>query len=435
MLLGIATGILFGIVPAIKVSAPNLTDAMRDGRTATAATSHVRWRSALVVSEVAMGVMLLIGAGLLLRSLDKLSHADLGMNPKSVLTANFDLSESRYDPDQKARFITELMDRVRALPGVINAAGAMPIPLGNDDWSVSFNYVDRPVPKANEPSAVFYVVQPGFFETMQIRLLRGRTFDRRDQRNSDPVVVVSESFVRKYFANEDPLGKRIEVGAGEGVARKRWKTREIIGVVGDIRTHDLSESPPPAYYMPLPQLMWGAPTLVVRTAGDPKALAGALRKTLAEMDPEAPLYEPKTVEELLALDLGRARFQAMILAIFAAVALLLTAVGLYGVMAYSVAQRTHEIGVRMALGASRSDVLHMMLQRGVVLTLSGIGVGGAGALALAKLIESLLYQIPPRDPATYFVVVVTLGVVALFASFVPAMRATKVDPMVALRYE
>jgi putative ABC transport system permease protein len=328
------------------------------------------------------------------------------------------------------------MDRVRTLPGVVNAAAALPMPLDREDgWSVSFNFPDHPVPESSEPGAQFYIVQPGFFETMEIPLIRGRVFDKRDQRNSDPVIVVTESFAKKFFPHEDAIGKHVEVGAGEGALRKRFKNREIIGIVGDVRNSDIAQGPVPTYYMPLPQLMWGAPTLIVRTAGAPEAITSALRKTLTDMDPEAPLYEPRTLEELLALDIGRARFQAILLAIFAAVALLLTAVGLYGVMAYTVAQRTHEIGVRMALGASRNDVLAMMLRRGVVLTVAGIAAGIAGALALAKVIESLLYQIPPRDPFTYVTVSVGLGCVALLASYIPALRATRVDPMVALRYE
>jgi predicted permease len=436
MALGIGTGLLFGLAPAMKASVANLTEAMREGRTMTAAGAQTHWRSALVVCEVAMGVMLLIGAGLLLRSLNRLTHADLGFNPEHVLTANFDLSDTGYDPDKKVQFISELMERTRALPGVVHAAAALPMPLDRQDgWSVAFNFPDHPVPESSEPEAQFYIVQPGFFETMQMSLVRGRTFDKRDQRNSDPVVVVTASFASKFFPNEDPIGKHVIVGAGDSAARKKFRNREIIGVVGDVRNSDIAQAPIPTYYMPMPQLMWGTPTLIVRTAGDPTAITGALRKTLADMDPEAPLYEPRTLVELLALDLGRARFQAILLAIFALVALVLTAVGLYGVMAYSVAQRTHEIGVRMALGASRNDVLAMVLRRGVVLTVAGIAAGIVGALALAKVIESLLYQVPPRDPATYVVVVLTLGTVALLASFLPAMRATKVDPMVALRYE
>ena len=225
------------------------------------------------------------------------------------------------------------------------------------------------------------------------------------------------------------------MGGGEGPARERYKTREIVGVVGDIRNRDLDKQPEAAYYVPLPQLMWGTPTLVVRTAGDPGAMAGNIRKVLQSMDSEVPLYAVRTMDDYFALNLGRARFQALLLSLFAGFALLLTAVGLYGVMAQAVAQRTHEIGVRMAMGASRESLRSMILRRGTGLTLAGTGLGIVGALALARLIESLLYQIPPRDPLTYVGVCAILSGVALAASYIPALRATRVDPMVALRYE
>ena len=434
--LAIITGILFGLVPALQVSKPNLRDAMSEGgRTSTTGAKHNRIRSTLVVAETAIGVMLLIGAGLLMRSLHRLSNVDLGFNPKNVLTANFDLSEARYKADQMDRFVQDLLGRIRAMPGVVSAAGAVPLPLSDDHFSVSFNMLDHPQPQANQPSAGFYVVEPGFFETMQIPLVRGRTFDARDQRNSVPTMIINQSFALKYFPNEDPIGRKIQIGAGEGAARASYKTREVVGIVGDIRTSDLNIEPKPAYYIPLPQLMWGPPLLLIRTTGPPQAITGELRKLVSSMDSESPLYDIRTMEDYLALDLGRARFQTILLALFAGVALLLTAVGLYGVMAYAVTQRTHEIGVRMALGASRPDVLRMILQRGVVLTMSGIAIGVIGAIALASVIESLLYQIPPRDPVTYVVVCITLGSVALLASYIPALRATRVDPMFALRYE
>jgi len=270
---------------------------------------------------------------------------------------------------------------------------------------------------------------------MQIPLVRGRTFDSRDVRNSAPVMIINRQFAEQYFPHEDPIGRRIKIGASDSEARESYRTREVVGIVGDIRSKDLSTLPRPAYYVPLPQLMWGAPTLVIRTEGSPASVAAEVHKVLAAMDPDSPLYEIRSMDDYLALDLGRARFQTVLLTLFACIALLLTAVGLYGVMAYAVAQRTHEIGVRMALGASQEAVLRMVMQNGALLTVSGIGIGVAGALALASVIQALLYQIPPRDPMTYVVVCVMLGAVALLASYIPALRATKVDPMFALRYE
>jgi putative ABC transport system permease protein len=352
-----------------------------------------------------------------------------------LITASFDLSEARYKPDQQDQFVRELLGRLKNLPGVTAASGAMPLPLSNETWHISFNWPDHPVPDADEPGAGIYLASAEFFETMRIPRLRGRTFSDRDQRNSDPVMIVTQAFARKFFPNQDPIGRKITIGAGEGAERARYKTREIIGVVGDIRTSSLDQEPEAAYYIPLPQLMWGPPTLVVRTAGDPSALAGEIRKLLLSMDGEVPLYAVRTMDDYFALDLGRTRFQTLLLGLFAGTALVLTAVGLYGVMAQAVAQRTHEIGVRMAMGATRERVRAMILRRGTSLTLAGTMLGIFGAFALARLMESLLYQTPPHDPLTYASVCVILVLVALAASYVPALRATRVDPMVALRYE
>jgi putative ABC transport system permease protein len=434
--LAIVTGILFGLAPAVQASSPNLTATMREGgRTTTSGAAASRLRSALVIGEVSLGVMLLVGAGLLLRSLQRLSQVDLGFKPDHIITASFDLSESRYKPDKMDQFVRELLSRLKNLPGVTDASGAMPLPLGDSSWHISINWPDHPVKEEDEPAAAVYLASAGLFEAMRIPLLRGRTFSDRDSRNGEPTMIVNQAFARKFFPNQDPIGRKIKMGGGEGPGRESYKTREIVGVVGDIRNRDLDKEPEPAYFVPLPQLMWGTPTLVVRTAGDPSALAGEIRKVLLSMDSEVPLYAIRTMDDYFALNLGRARFQALLLGLFAGIAVVLTAVGLYGVMAQAVAQRTHEIGVRMAMGASHQSVRSMILKRGTTLALAGTGLGIVGALALARLIESLLYQIPPRDPLTYIGVCLILGLVAISASYFPALRATKVDPMVALRYE
>jgi putative ABC transport system permease protein len=434
--LAILCGVIFGLVPSMQSASSVLAANIRAGsRAATASRAHHRLRSGLVIAETAVGVMLLIGAGLLLRSLYRLSHVDLGFNPNHLLTASFDLSDVRYNPDQQDRFIRNLMTRLNTLPGVESASGVLPLPLSNNHFGISFNLVDHPVPQGNEPTADIHVVTPGFFEIMQMPLVRGRLFDERDQRNGEPVIIVSAAFARKFFPNEDPIGRKITIGAGEGPARANYKTREVVGVVGDLRTESLEKDPIPTYYVPLSQLMFGPPTLVIRSAAEPMAIASETRKVLSSMDAEAPLYDVRTMTDYLALDLGRARFQTVLLGLFAGVALLLTAVGLYGVMAQSVAQRTQEIGIRMALGASREDVRAMVLRKGALLSLAGTLIGLVAALALARLIESLLYEIPPRDPATYVSVCAILALVSIAASYVPAARATRLDPMVALRYE
>jgi predicted permease len=434
--LAILTGIIFGLAPSLQTAFPRLALNLRSGtRTATSNRGHNRVRSALVIAETALGVMLLVGAGLLLRSLHRLTRVELGFDPNHLLTASFDLSETKYNADQQDRFVHDLLARVRNLPGVVAASGAIPLPLSADHMTVSFNLLDHPVPESNEPAAALYVVSPAFFETMRMPLIRGRFFGDQDLRDSGPVMIISDAFARKYFPGENPLGKRIKIGAGEGAARARYKTRAVVGIVGDLRRDDLEKQPAPSYYVPLPQLMWGAPTLVVRTAGNPEAIEPEMSKVLRSMDPEAPLYNVRTMDDYFALALGRARFQTMLLALFAGMALLLTTVGLYGVMAQSVAQRTQEIGIRVAMGATRDDVRAMILRHGTTLSLTGTLIGLAGALAFAQVIESLLYQIPPRDPLTYICVCVVLSAVALLASYVPALRATRLDPMVALRYE
>lgn len=434
--LAIITGIFFGLIPALQIAPASVAAKIRSSsRTTTSSRGQNRMRAALVVAETAIGVVLLVGAGLLLRSLHRLSRVDLGFDPNHVLTASFDLSETRYNSDQQDQFVRDLVTRLNALPGVVKAAGALPLPLSNDNFSVAFNLLDHPVPQANQPNAALYVVTPGFFETMRMPLLRGRFFEERDQRNSAPVMIVSGAFARKFFANENPIGKRIEIGAGEGPKRARYKTREVIGVVGDLRTNDLEREPVASYYVPLSQLMWSAPSLVVRAIGDPNVLAPELSKVLGLMDPEAALYNVRTMDDYFALALGRERFQTILLGLFAGIALLLTTIGLYGVMAQSVAQRMQEIGIRMAMGATREDVRAMVLWHGGILSVAGTLIGLIGALAFAHVIESLLYEIPPRDPLTYVSVCVMLSAVALVASYVPAARATRLDPIVALRYE
>ena len=428
------TGILFGLAPALHAARPNLAEAMKEGgRTSTAGPRQNRLRSALVIAETALGLMLVAGAGLLVRSFQHLSRSDLGFNPGHLLTANFNLSDTRYNADQEDRFVSSLLDRLKALPGVSGATGALPLPLYNDNFYANFELAEHPVPKQNQPLSGFYVVSPGFFEAMQIPLLNGRTFDERDRRNSTPVVIVTRAFAEKYFHGENPIGKRITIEGSEA-QRENYRTREIIGVVGDIRRSNLRLAPTPAYYVPLPQLMWGPPTLVIRTAADPANVTEEIRKTVAAMDPDIALYDVRTMDDRMALDLGLARFQTVLLGLFAGIALLLTTVGLYGVMAYTVGQRIHEIGVRQALGATKSHVLRLVIARGMMLTLTGIGIGIIAALEMARLAESLLYEVPSHDPVSYLIASAALAAVGLLASYIPALRATRVDPLVVLRY-
>jgi len=431
--LALVSAVLFGLVPALRAARPNLAAAMQAGGRSSSGSQHNRFRSVLVVSQTALGLMLLVGAGLLIRSLYRLSHVDLGFNPTHVLTANFDLSQTRYNSDQQDRFYQELLRRLRALPGVTTVGAALPLPLSDDDWTISFDLVDHPLPESEQPSAGFYIAAPGLFEAMQIPLLRGRFFDDREQRNGLQTMIINQAFAQKFFPNQDPVGRHIKIGAGDG--KSRTKDREVVGVVGNVRTGTLTRSPRAAYYVPLSQMIWSPPSLVIRTTGDPLGSVEDVRKTLAGMDREAPLFNIRSMEDLLALDIGEARFQTLLLGIFAAIALLLTAVGLYGVMAYSVAQRTREIGIRLALGASHRDVLSMVLQRGAILTGAGLTAGIIGALCLTTFMEKMLFETRPFDALTIVAVSMLLAFIALMASYVPARRATKVDPLVTLRYE
>jgi predicted permease len=407
---------------------------MQEGsRTSTDGPRENRLRSGLVIAQAALGVMLVVGAVLLVRSFEHLSHSEIGFNPSHLVTAQFNLSEARYSLDQQGRFLTEMFNRVRVLPGVTAAAGAFPLPLYNDRWSTNFDLEEHPLPRESQPLAGFYVVVPGFFETMQIPLLSGRAFDARDRRDSAPVMIVTQAFARKYFPKEDPIGRQITVVLSEGPRHGNYRPREVIGVVGDIRRSNLQSAPAPAFYVPLPQLLLRPPSLMVRTATDPAAVTSDIRETLARMDPEIALYDISSMDEHLALDLGLSRFQTELLGVFAGIALLLTAVGLHGVTAYAVGRRIHEIGVRQALGASTWNVMLLVMSRGVRLTLAGIALGIVGALALARFGESLLYEVSSHDPVSYLVASTTVAIVGLMGSFIPAWQATRVDPTAVLR--
>jgi predicted permease len=429
----LVSSLLFGLVPALRIARPQLTEAMQTGGRTSGSAQHNRLRSALVISQTALGLMLLIGAGLLIRSLERLRHVDLGFNPEHILTANFDLSQTHYNSDQQDQFYQELLRRLRTVPGVMAAGAAMPMPLNNDNWNIAFDLLDQPLPESEQPAAGFFIASPGLFEAMQIPLISGRVFDERDQRNGLQTMIINQAFAQKYFPNQDPLGRRIRIGAGDG--KSRPKERTVVGVVGNVRSATLTQNPRAAYYVPLSQMIWSPPSLVIRTANSPLSVVEDVRKTLAGLDAEAPLFDVRSMDDVLALDLGEARFQTLLLGVFAAIALLLTAVGLYGVMAYSVAQRTQEIGIRIALGASRTDVLRMVLERGALLTGAGLVAGIIGALALTRFMEKMLFDTKPFDPLTIAAVSVILAAIALLASYLPAQRATRVDPLVTLRVE
>jgi predicted permease len=453
------TGLIFGLAPALHGSTMNLSESLKDRGQDTSAGGQHRMRAALVVAETAIGMVLLVGAGLLLRSFYSLLHVNPGFDPRNVLTMKVDLPESRYSEQQQIAFYHDLLERVQGLPGVVAAGGIFPLPLTTSDINVTFGIEGRPVPEAEEPSAGFRAISPSYFQTMAIPLLHGRPFDARDNEKSPPVVIINQEFARRYFPNEDPIGKRIKPGFaihGDPLMR------EIIGVVGGVKDHSLSGDFRPEFYFTYRQAMVGDITLCVRTVRDPSTLtssvqssiatmdrgvpvydvrtmddyvAAAVRNSIASMDKELPMFDIRTMDEYVGASLGQSRFDALLLTLFAALALVLTLVGIYGVMAYTVAQRTREIGIRIALGASHSDVSRMILGRGFVITGLGLLIGIAGALGLTRFLSGFLFQVKPVDPLTFAAVSVLLGGISLLASYIPAWRAARVDPMVALRYE
>jgi predicted permease len=438
LIMTLVTGLVFGVVPTLQASKCDLNETLKQsGRSSGSNLRHRRVRSALVVCEVAVAVMLLVGAGLLLRSFVRLRNVNPGFNARHILSLQLSVPRSKSSGEQLTDFRRQVVERVAALPGVESAAVTRDVPLSGVDPSLFFSIEGRPpAAPGKEPVARWRMTTPGYFRTMGISLLAGRDFTDQDSPTSGGVAIVSQAMARQYWPNDDPIGKVIRPGY-PGVS----KLCTIVGVVGDVRQWLAIDEPPTAYYpysqipASLGPIIFGRITLVVRATSDPSSLANAIRQQIHLIDADAPVYQVSTMDELLAGAASSTRFQMVLLGIFAAVGLLLAAVGIYGLISYSVTQRTREIGVRMALGAGRCDVLRLVVRQGVILSLMGVGVGLAAALGLTRLMSSLLYGVAPTDLATFGLVPLGLIAVAVLASYVPARRATKVDPIVALRYE
>jgi putative ABC transport system permease protein len=438
LLVTLLTGLVFGLAPAAQASKFNLNETLKEGgRDAAAARGSNRVRGLLVVGEVAVSLVLLVGAGLLINSFLRLRHVDPGFRTDNLLTMSVVLPQQKY-PDQARRsaFYADMIRRVEALPGVRSAGVTNWIPLVRQGDSIGVTIEGQPAPVPGQgkmPVLMTRVVSPHYFSTMGIQLLQGRVFEEgRDRVDSPCVVVIGEAVARKYWPNENPLTKRIVPGRPQ--TPEDWC--QVVGVVKDVRQTDLSAEPKPQMYVPYEQAGFFAPRhLVVKTEGDPLALAGSVRKTVWEVDRDQPVSNVSTMEGVLSESIARQRFSTLLLGVFAGVALVLAAVGIYGVMSYSMAQRTREIGIRMALGAQKWDVLKLAVGQGLRLVAVGVAVGLAGALALTRVMTSLLYGVSATDPATLVIISLVLVAVALLASYIPARRAAKVDPLIALRYE
>lgn len=431
--IAVATGVLFGLAPALHASRLDLRESLNEsGRTIGTGARH-KLRSGLVIGEVALALILLTGAGLLLQSFNRLQEVNPGLRTDRLLTGAVTLPDASYPkPEDVVRFFDELLPRLRSLPGVQAVSTIFPLPLSGADVTTSFEIEERPVPKGEEPDSAMRVASADYFLTTGVPLLRGRLFEENDRRGSKMVMVVNERFAQKFFPGQDAIGKRI--APGSTVEPGDPPMREIIGIVGNVKHRSLRSDFTPEMYIPLAQLPLSRAWLVIRTStSSPAGLTSAVRAELARADASIPLTGVRVFDEYVTKSLARPRFNATLLSIFAGVALLLTAIGIYGVMAYSVAQRRQEIGIRMALGAQRGDVLRLVVGAGMKLAVIGVIIGLAAAFGVTRLLETLLFGVKAFDPTTLASVVFLLGGIAFLACWVPARRASNLNPLVALR--
>ncbi len=426
----LATGILFGLAPAWQASRSTIGSVLKEGGRSSTASSG-RWvRNGLLVAEVAMSIVLLVGAALLLRSFARVTSVDPGFQPEHVLSFRVALPGTSYpENSHRIAFFARLLERLEALPNVTAAGMTQALPM-RGDYVLTFTIQGQPAPKPNEgPSANYRVATPNYFKTLGIPLLRGRAFTVRDGEKSPKVALVDQKFADRHFPDRDPIGQGIDIGNGtDGFY-------EIVGVVGNIRDASLESIPAPTMYVPFDQAPFSGMSVVVRTAGEPTALAASVRQTIQGIDRTLPAFAMTPLATVVSESVAERRFSMLLLGLFASIALFLAAVGLYGVVAYSVSQRTQEIGLRMAIGAQRSDVLRLVVGGGMKLAVAGVVLGLACALVLARLVATMLYEVTPFDPASYSATALVLLAVAALACYIPARRAMRVDPIVALRQE
>jgi putative ABC transport system permease protein len=450
--ISLLTGIVFGLIPSLKASKVSLNESLKAAGSRSGGQSRQVGRSLIVIVEIALALVLLIGAGLMINSLFRLKGVDLGYNPRNLLVGSIQLTDVRYREllaDDRKRvtpqvdsFYQQVMDRLQTVPGVISAGVASPT-MG----PVQFKILGQPAqPSGQELQAALFETNPGYFRAMQIPLLKGRSLTGQDDARAQWVVVVSESLARRYFPGEDPIGKMLQVEFRQaGLSILEDQPRQIVGIVGDVRHWGLYNDPPPTLYVPDLQHIWVSPsgvsmrhlfrTLFIRTSSNPMKLASSLRQVVAQVDRDQAVFDIMPMEERLSTWVAYQRFYMELFGIFAGLAVILAVIGIYGVMSYSVARRTHEIGVRVAIGASRGRVLFLVLRRALWLTLAGVAMGIGAAIGLTRLIANRLYGVKPVDPLTFTIVSLVLIGVGLLASFIPARRAAKVNPVEALRCE
>jgi len=436
----VVTGLIFGLVPALRTAKLDLRETLNEAsRGSTSGPGQHRLRGALVGMEIAIAMLLLVGAGLLLRSFERLEEVSAGFSPDHLLLADLPLSQNAYaKPEQRFQFFDRIVERVRTLPGVRSAAAASFLPVSGGGGLIHFNITGRPPKSPKEFTAAGYrTITPNYFETLAVPLLQGRLITPGDQEKSPAVVVINSTMARTYFPNDNPLGKRLQLGATPE-PEKEVPSMEIVGVVGDV-LQGLDLGPQAEMYLPFKQADALLPvfqmSLVLRTVADPALETSALRSALAGIDPDQPLVNVRTMEQNMSTSVAQPRFRTWLIGIFAALALVLAAVGVYGVMSYTVTQRTSEIGIRVTLGAQSTDVFRSIVSEGLRIAVFGVGAGLLAALALTRLLRSFLYSISASDPATFALVAFLLILVTAAASYFPARRATRVDPIVALRYE